>query len=116
MLSVKQVAEMLSLTPRTIYKYIKSGKLKAYKIGYVWRIYEQDLERFIKSKQEGKMIKLTEKGRALFEATHDYTINEIKAVQNIYYEKLTEGNFHKVTALPNIILTGLRNKKLITGF
>ena len=47
MLSVKQVAEMLSLTPRTIYKYIKSGKLKAYKIGYVWRIYEQDLEEFI---------------------------------------------------------------------
>lgn len=46
--SIEQVAEILSLTTRTIQNYINEKKLKAYKVGAKWRIYESDLEEFIK--------------------------------------------------------------------
>lgn len=46
--SIEQVAEILSLTTRTINNYIKKKELKAYKVGAKWRIYQSDLNDFIK--------------------------------------------------------------------
>jgi len=45
--TVKKVADRLQLHQRTIYRYIKSKKLTATNIGG-WRIYEKDLQDFIK--------------------------------------------------------------------
>ena len=45
-LTTNQVAEILQVTKRTIFRYIKSGKLKAKKIGQ-WRILKSDLDKFI---------------------------------------------------------------------
>lgn len=43
----QQVAEKLQLNIRTVYKWIREGKLKAIKVGDLWRISESELERFI---------------------------------------------------------------------
>lgn len=46
LLTTKEVAEMLRVSKRTIFRYIKDGKLKAKKIGQ-WRIKKEDLDKFI---------------------------------------------------------------------
>ena len=45
--SVEEVANILKLTTRTVYSYIKSGQLKASKIGKYWRITPASLQAFI---------------------------------------------------------------------
>ena len=45
--SLVQVAEYLQASRITLYNYIKSGKLKAFKVGGNWRATESDLEAFI---------------------------------------------------------------------
>jgi len=46
-LTIKEVAEFLKVSEKSIYRYIKNGKLKAVKIGH-WRIKKEDLNKFIK--------------------------------------------------------------------
>jgi excisionase family DNA binding protein len=43
----QQVAEKLQINIRTVYKWIREGKLKAIKIGDLWRISETELKRFV---------------------------------------------------------------------
>lgn len=45
--TLEEVAEILKLTRRTLYTYIKEGKLQAVKIGKYWRVSEADLKEFI---------------------------------------------------------------------
>ena len=49
LLSVDQVAELLGLQPRTIRTYVRSGRLKATRIGKQYRIAREDLDRFTAS-------------------------------------------------------------------
>lgn len=54
--TTQEIADILKLGLRTIQNYINDGKLKAYKIGKGWRVEEDDLQEFIKSrsnKEEG---------------------------------------------------------------
>jgi len=46
LLTIKEVAQYLRVSERSIDRYIKSGRLKASKIGQ-WRISEKDLKEFI---------------------------------------------------------------------
>jgi len=45
--SLEQVAQILSVTHRTVWNYVKAGKLKAVKIGREWRVSEETLRQFI---------------------------------------------------------------------
>jgi excisionase family DNA binding protein len=45
--SVEEVTAILKVTQRTLYNYIKSGSLKAIKVGKYWRIKHQDFQNFI---------------------------------------------------------------------
>jgi excisionase family DNA binding protein len=45
----EQVAEKLQLSVRTIWKYLREGKLPASKIARGYRISEEQLDRFMKS-------------------------------------------------------------------
>lgn len=45
--SIHEIEEILQVTQRTIYNWIKSGKLKAVKIGKEWRVTEDALEDFL---------------------------------------------------------------------
>ena len=52
MLTPEEIATDLRLTVGTVYEYLKSGELKALKIGGRWRIEEIDLQDF-KRRQAG---------------------------------------------------------------
>ena len=45
--TLKEVAERIRVSERSMYRYIKSGRLVASKIGY-WRITEKDFKAFLK--------------------------------------------------------------------
>lgn len=47
----QQVADKLQLTVRTIWSYIRNGKLPASKLGREYRISEEQLDRFMKSSE-----------------------------------------------------------------
>jgi len=51
----QEVADSLKINLRTIYRWIREGKLNAVKVGELWRIPESALQEFIKvSKREKK--------------------------------------------------------------
>ncbi|NMA74093.1 MAG: helix-turn-helix domain-containing protein [Bacteroidales bacterium] len=50
--TVEEIAKHLNLTTRTIYTYIRSGKLKALKVGREYRIRQRDLEEFLDPEEE----------------------------------------------------------------
>ena len=45
--TLDEVAEVLKITRRTLYTYVKEGKLKAVKIGREWRVSEDALQDFL---------------------------------------------------------------------
>lgn len=47
LLSISDCAKRLNLSDRTVYNHIKSGSLKANKVGKQWRIKPEDLEKYI---------------------------------------------------------------------
>ena len=47
--TIKDTAEILQVTTRSIYSYIKSGKLHAVKLGKEWRITQKDIEELLKT-------------------------------------------------------------------
>lgn len=52
MLNSREVAERLGISYHSvIYNYIRTGKIKAIKLDRVFRVEEEDLEEFIKSKK-----------------------------------------------------------------
>lgn len=43
--TLDEVADILKVTRRTIYTYVKEGKLQAFKIGRYWRVTEESLKK-----------------------------------------------------------------------
>ncbi len=43
----KEIAEKLKLNIGTVYKWVREGRLKAVKLGDVWRISESELNRLL---------------------------------------------------------------------
>jgi excisionase family DNA binding protein len=52
--TVPEVAETLKVSHMTVYRWIKDGKLTAYKLGGEFRITERDLERFLGERRTPK--------------------------------------------------------------
>lgn len=48
LLKLEDACKILGVSGRSMYRYIHTGRLKAYKIGH-WKIKERDLQEFIKS-------------------------------------------------------------------
>ena len=46
-MTIKEVAEVLRVAPLTVWRYIDSGRLPAYKLGQAWRVKPSELEEFI---------------------------------------------------------------------
>lgn len=51
MLTIIEAADILDVSTRSVNRYIKEGKLKAYKIGGKWRFEKEEIERFIRGEQ-----------------------------------------------------------------
>lgn len=47
MLTIEDIAKELKVNPRTVYRWISQGKLKALKIQGIIRITEEDYQQFI---------------------------------------------------------------------
>lgn len=47
--TAEEVAEMLKVNIMTIYRYIKAGKIKAFKLGKNFRIEKVELDHFLSS-------------------------------------------------------------------
>jgi len=45
--TTEQVAKLLQIHPLTVLKYINSGKLRAIKLGRVYRVTETSLQKFL---------------------------------------------------------------------
>jgi excisionase family DNA binding protein len=52
--TIEEITVILKVTQRTIYNYIKSGQLKAVKIGKYWRIRYSDFQELI---EKGTVVK-----------------------------------------------------------
>jgi excisionase family DNA binding protein len=46
--TLKEIQDLLQVTRRTLYNWIKDGKLKAFRIGKEWRVTKEALEEFTK--------------------------------------------------------------------
>jgi excisionase family DNA binding protein len=44
-LTVREVAEYLKLSRTTVWRWVKEGKLQAFKLGRSWRVCRSELER-----------------------------------------------------------------------
>ncbi|OGH18343.1 MAG: hypothetical protein A3F31_00520 [Candidatus Levybacteria bacterium RIFCSPHIGHO2_12_FULL_38_12] len=49
--SIEEVAKMLKVAYLTVYRWIRSGKLTAYKAGKQYRIKKEDLDNFLNNKK-----------------------------------------------------------------
>lgn len=47
--TLKELEALLQVTRRTLYNWIKSGKLKAVRIGKEWRVTKDTLEEFLET-------------------------------------------------------------------
>ena len=50
-LSLEDVAERLQVSDRTVRRWVKDGKLAAYKPGREWRIRPSDFEEFLETRK-----------------------------------------------------------------
>lgn len=50
LLTIKEIAKVLRVSDRSVSHYVKSGRLRASRIGQ-WRIKEKDLEKFLKENE-----------------------------------------------------------------
>jgi len=51
-LTIREVADYLKVTERTLYRLAQEGKLPAFKVGGAWRFRRGDLEQWIKSQSQ----------------------------------------------------------------
>lgn len=51
-LTIKQVAEYLKVTERTIYRLAAAKKIPAFKVGGTWRFLRADIDNWIKKQSE----------------------------------------------------------------
>ena len=47
MYTVQQVMSILQVSNETVYRYIRSGKLQAIRVGGLWRVRKESLDEFL---------------------------------------------------------------------
>ncbi|MBU1006148.1 MAG: helix-turn-helix domain-containing protein [Candidatus Omnitrophica bacterium] len=51
-MTVKDVAEYLDVHPMTIYKYVRDGRIPAFKIGDSWRVRRDSIQKWITDNEQ----------------------------------------------------------------
>jgi excisionase family DNA binding protein len=51
LLTIAEVAAYLKLSRRTTWRWCKSGRLPAFKVGHQWRVPQQALEDFVRERR-----------------------------------------------------------------
>jgi excisionase family DNA binding protein len=52
-LTIREVADYLKVTERTLYRLVQEGRPPAFKVGNSWRFRRDDLERWISEQSSG---------------------------------------------------------------
>lgn len=52
LLNVKQMQDFLGLSERTIFRLLKTGDLKGFKVGREWRFTESDINAYIEKQRQ----------------------------------------------------------------
>jgi len=55
--TVDELAEMLKVNPMTIYRHIKEGRIEVYKVGRLFRISENALQKYLSKKGKKSNVK-----------------------------------------------------------
>lgn len=63
-LKVGDVARTLNVSPMTIYRQIKAGKLRALRVGNSMRIHRKDLESYLHQETSGTLATVTAAGES----------------------------------------------------
>lgn len=50
--TLDEIAEIMKVTRRTVYSYVKSGKLHAVKFGKYWKVTEENFREFLNTGYE----------------------------------------------------------------
>lgn len=53
--TIEEISDILKVTTRTVYNYIKNGSLRALKMGKYWRVTEESLREFIENAAEANL-------------------------------------------------------------
>lgn len=61
--TLNEVAVILKVTYRTVLRYMKTGKLKARRVGGCWRVLQADLDNFLK--EEPETVEVASKGQTI---------------------------------------------------
>lgn len=51
-LTIKEVAEYLKVTERTLYRLAQEGRIPAFKVGVAWRFRRSDIDSWIKAQSK----------------------------------------------------------------
>lgn len=87
-LTVPQVADRLSVHPKTVYNMLVRGELRGVKVGRVWRVPAEELEVFLRGERTAA------EGRPAF---REYTRREIRRF--LEADKVNEETARKVEQL-----------------
>ena len=49
--SLEELSQLIGVTHRTVWNYVKAGKIKATKIGGAWKVTEENFKKFINGEQ-----------------------------------------------------------------
>jgi excisionase family DNA binding protein len=58
LLTIEEAAEYLRLSKKTTWRWCRSGRLPAFKIGHQWRISKADLQEMINAKRRNRTASL----------------------------------------------------------
>ncbi len=86
-LTVPQVAERLSVHPKTVYSMLVRGELRGIKVGRVWRVPAEELEVFLRGERAAENRP----------ALREYTRREIRRF--VEADKVDEATARKVEQL-----------------
>lgn len=78
----KEVAEMLGILPRTVWTYIKDGRLKARKVGRAWKIPAESLKEFFDGELKTPTVKEIREVQA---DKNEFRMNLEDGIITIYY-------------------------------
>ena len=52
--TIQQITSLLQVSDETVYRHIRSGKLTAIRVGGLWRVRKEALDKFLAGAQEMK--------------------------------------------------------------
>lgn len=79
--TLEELGELLQVTRRTLYNWIKSGKLRAFKVGKEWRVTKETLEDFVQTGTEPQTEAIVYTKELLQQIERLYFLEELTAEQ-----------------------------------